>query len=158
MEEESSAKDDVSEKEQSAADKLDQETKEKLIFNLVTCYLEKDSFEKVFRYAKMLKGSENSYYSYYGRYLEALSARRMSRMSAKRMGIDADKVKKLYGSAIAYFRRRIVENHTDAMASVFRARLYAEQGEYEKAKWVAGMLSEEDRNSVVTYIEQLQEK
>jgi hypothetical protein len=65
-------------------------------------------------------------------------------------------VERKYAETIAFFRNKTFENPNDVLASVFRARLYAEQGKFEKAKEIAILLSEDDRNSILNYIEQCQ--
>lgn len=60
---------------------------------------------------------------------------------------------KKYAEAIAFFRNKSFADHSDVMAVLFRARLYAEQGKYEKAKELALLLAESDQKSLMDYIE-----
>lgn len=126
---------------------LDENTRGKLLMTMITCLLEKRDFKKARTYAAALRENENMQYSYYGRYVET--------MSARHIGLPNAQVDRLYQETIAYFRSRTVENRSDALAAVFRARLYAEQGKYAKAREIARMLTEEDQASIERYIEDL---
>lgn len=128
---------------------LDEDTRGKLLMTMITCLLEKRDFRKARTYAAALRESENLQYSYYGRYVEA--------MSARHLGLPKAQVDRLYQETIAYFRSRTVENRTDALAAVFRARLYAEQGKYAKAREIARMLTEEDQAAIERYIGELKD-
>ena len=119
--------------------------RDRVYFLLLSAFLAKDDFIEAEKIAGALKHSENVYYSYYGLYSEALSLR-------KRLG-DSDEVKRKYAEAVAYFRNRAFADPRDALASIFRARLYAEDGKYEKAAEIANLLAEADQNSVLNYIE-----
>lgn len=119
--------------------------REKAQFLLLTCHLAQDDFAAVGKLAKILKTSENKYYRYYGIYTEALSERKLTGNSAS--------AQRRYAEAQAFFRSRTFADKKDALASVFRARLYAEQGQYEKAGEIAQLLSDSDRKAVVEYIE-----
>ena len=130
--------------------KLDQETREKLLFNLVTCYLELDDFFNAQKCAEILLESENAQFAYYGRYVKAVSGRRLN--------MPKEELERLYNETIAYFRSRIVENRADMLASVFRARLYAEQGKYAEACRIAKMLPDEERDAINSYVEQLKKQ
>lgn len=126
---------------------LDEDTRGKLLMTMITCLLEKQDFKKARTYATILRENENTQYSYYGRYVET--------MSARHIGLPDAQVERLYQEAIAYFRSRTVENRSDALAAVLRARLYAEQGKYAKAREIARMLTEEDQASIERYIKDL---
>ncbi len=119
--------------------------REKAQFLLLTCHLAQDDFAAVARMAKMLKTSENKYYRYYGIYTDALAERRLTGDSAS--------AQRKYAEAQAFFRSRSFADKKDSLASVFRARLYAEQGQYAKAQELAQLLSDADRQAVCDYIE-----
>lgn len=120
------------------------DVREKVYFNLLSCYLAMDDFLSAEKYAIALRHSENKYYNYYGVYTCAMISRKL------KMG-DADKK---YAEAIAFFRNKSFANHSDVMAVLFRARLYAEQGKIEKAKELSLLLAEIDQKSLADYIEQ----
>ena len=117
-----------------------------MYFTLLSAYLGKDDFKLVAEYANILKNSSNKYYSYYGIYTLALAERKLCGSSAQ--------VERQYAEAIAFFRNKSFEDPKDSLASIFRARLYTEQGSIEKAKEIANMLSEADKKSILQYIEE----
>ena len=119
--------------------------REKAQFLLLTCHLERDDFAAVSKLARALKASENKYYRYYGIYTEALADRKLTGDSAS--------AQRKYAEAQAFFRSRTFADKKDALASVFRARLYAEQGQFAKALEIAELLSDADRKAVCDYIE-----
>lgn len=120
------------------------DVREKVYFTLLSCYLAMDDFLSAEKYAIALRHSENKYYSYYGVYTCAMISGKL------KMG-DADKK---YAEAIAFFRNKSFADHSDVMAVLFRARLYAEQGKVEKAKELSLLLAESDQKSLANYIEQ----
>lgn len=123
------------------------EFREKMYFTLISSYLAKDDFAGASGYVAILKNSDNKYYKYYGMYTEALLSRKLNE--------PADKVNRKYSQAIAYFRNKSFADPKDTLAAIFRARLYAEEGKAAKAEEIANLLAEEDRNSVLKYMESL---
>lgn len=119
--------------------------RDRLNFLMLSCVMAKDDFAEAAKWAGILKNSENVYYSYYGLYAEALSERKLM--------ADPAAVEKKYVETIAYFRNKSFENPRDTLASIFRARLYAEQGSYAKASEIARLLSETDQQAVLEYID-----
>ena len=117
--------------------------REKVYFTFLSCYLAMDDFKSAEKYAIALRHSGNTYYNYYGVYAYAM-------ISGKLKMNDADKK---YAEAIAFFRNKSFADHSDVMAVLFRARLYAEQGKFEKAKELALLLAESDQKSLMDYIE-----
>lgn len=124
---------------------LSAETREKVYFNLLSCYMSKDEFDKAGKYAEVLKHSDNKYYNYFGIYSEAVACRKVK-------GKTAESDKK-YAEALAFFRSKNFADPKDTLATVFRARLYAEDGKTAKAKELAVLLADEDRQSVLDYIQ-----
>lgn len=120
------------------------DVREKVYFTLLSCYLAMDDFLSAEKYAIALRHSTNKYYSYYGVYTCAMISRKL-KMD------DADKK---YAEAVAFFRNKSFADHSDVMAVLFRARLYAEQGKVEKAKELSLLLAESDQKSLIDYIEQ----
>ncbi len=125
---------------------LSVDIKEKVYFTFVSCFIAKDDFKNAGKVATVLKHSSNKYYSYFARYTEALCAGKVSPHSQE--------TERKYAETISYFRNKGFEDPKDSIAVVFRARLYAEQGKYGKAVEISNLLTEEDRNAVLKYIEQ----
>lgn len=125
---------------------LSVELQEKVVFTLLTSYLAKDDYTNASIQAKRLKQSENKYYHYYGIYTEALTERKISG--------NTDTVQRKYAEAIAFFRNQTFKDATNTLATIFRARMYAEQGSYEKAKELAHLLAEADQQPLLQYIDQ----
>ncbi len=137
---------DTETKNEYITQELTSEERDKVYFTLLSAYLGKDDFKLVAEYANILKNSSNKYYSYYGIYTLALAERKLCGSSAQ--------VERQYAEAIAFFRNKSFEDPKDSLASIFRARLYTEQGSIEKAKEIANMLSEADKKSILQYIEE----
>lgn len=133
----------VEEQNNSATFEITADIREKVYFTFLSCYLAMDDFASAEEYAIALRHSGNKYYSYYGVYTCAM-------ISGKLKMNDTDKK---YAEAIAFFRNKSFADHSDVMAVLFRARLYAEQGKYEKAKELALLLAESDQKSLLDYIE-----
>jgi len=124
---------------------LPKELREKVIFTLLSCHLAKDEFDAAQKLANALKHSDNKYYNYFGIYTSAMTERKLTGSS--------DIADRKYAEAIAFFRNKTFADATDTLACIFRARLYAEQGKYEKASEIAYLLADADRKSVLEYIE-----
>ena len=135
------AKDD--EQNNSGTFEISTDVREKVYFTFLSCYLAMDDYASAEKYAIALRHSSNKYYSYYGIYTCAM-------VSGKLKKRDSDRK---YAEAIAFFRNKSFADHSDAMAVIFRARLYAEQGKYEKAKELALLLAESDQKSLMNYVE-----
>ena len=118
---------------------------EKVYFGLLTAYLALDNFVDAEKYARALKHSNNTYYAYFGLYTATMIARKISGLNTK--------TRKQYDEALAFFRSKAFANPGDTLATVFRARLYAEDGKCRKAEEMAMLLPEKDRQSVLDYIE-----
>lgn len=136
-----------SEEEKQPAEGYDmpKDLQEKAVFTLLSCYLAKDEFAQAQKFANVLKNSQNKYYNYFGVYVSA--------MTEKKLTGKSETAERKYAEAIAFFRNKIFSDATDVLACIFRARLYAEQGKFEKADEIASLLSESDRKSVQDYIE-----
>lgn len=121
------------------------ETREKVIFILLSCYLAKNAFAEARDLAEVLKHSGNKYYSYFGLYTAAMAERKLNG--------PTDTAEQKYAEAIAFFRNKTFADVTDTLACIFRARLYAEQGKYEKALELSNLLADADKKAVQDYIE-----
>lgn len=124
---------------------LSGEQREKVMFLLLTSYLAKDEFAAAKKFAEAIKHSDNKYFSYYGLYVCAVCTRKLTG--------DSEETGKIYAETLAFFRSKMFADHTDSLAAVFRARLYAEEGHAEKAKEIAQLLADVDRDSILGYIE-----
>lgn len=125
------------------------EVREKACFSFLSCYLAQDDFEAAKPFARILRASDNKYYSYYGRYTSALC-------ELKTKG-KTDEVDKLYGQTTTFFRNRTLADPKDGLAVIFRVRMYAELGKFDKAEELASLLADADGASVSAYIEQCRE-
>ena len=131
--------------ERGAADiDMTEDLRDRLNFLMLSCVMAKDDFKEAKKWAGVLKNSGNEYYAYFGLYSEALAERKQME--------NPEAVERKYAETIAFFRNRSFENPRDTLASIFRARLYAEQGSYAKAGEIARLLSETDQKAVLDYI------
>ena len=119
--------------------------REKAVFLLLSCHLAKDDFAAAQKLADELKHSENKYYSYFGLYTGAMTERKLTG--------DSDIANRKYAEAIAFFRNKTFADASDVLSCIFRARLYAEQGKFEKAAEIAQLLADTDRTAVLEYID-----
>jgi tetratricopeptide (TPR) repeat protein len=112
-------------------------------FVLLSCYAEKEDYQKALYYARVLKGNSNPYYAYYGTYVEAFSMKQLS----------LEGWESVYDGAIDFFRTRMMRVRSDRLAVVFRARLYAERGKFAKALEMVKLLPDGTKESVLEYVE-----
>lgn len=122
------------------------EIREKIYFLYLSCYLAMDDYKNADIYATVLKHSSNKYYNYYGLYSTAMLYRKVNG--------DTETARHKYTEAIAFFRNKSFADHSDTLAVIFRARLYAEEGHYEKARELGHLLAEADKESIYSYVEQ----
>lgn len=135
--------------ESSQKPKLEESEREKLSFVLITCYLGKDDFSQAYDEAKHLMTSSDTYFAYYGRYVEALAYRKLCK--------DKQKIDYKYARTMAYFRTQYLKNAADPLPNLFRVRMYAECGEFAKAKELTSIMGEAERTSLLNYIKQCEE-
>ena len=124
---------------------ISEDLRDRLNFLMLSCVMAKDDFTEAKKWAGVLKNSGNEYYAYFGLYTEALAERKLME--------NPEDVARKYAETIAFFRSKSFENPRDTLASIFRARLYAEEGSYAKAGEIARLLSESDQKAVLDYIE-----
>lgn len=129
---------------------LTTEQLDKLYFVLTSCYMAKEDYEKAGTYAELLKHSDNKYYSYFGLYAETL----VSKFTSD----SISEIENNYAKAIAFFKNKTATDYKDSMAMLFRIRLYAESGKYEKASELASVLAKEDYVSAMNYIQEWKQK
>jgi len=119
--------------------------RDRVYFALLTALLGKNDFDNSRRCALLLKNAENKGHSYFAKYIEALAMKKLYGMT--------EETKQKYLLTIAYFRNRAIADSNDTLAAVFRARMYAEQGDYEKAFELSRVLNDMDRKKVLEYLE-----
>lgn len=108
---------------------------------LITCYLGKDDYSQAYDEARRLMTSSDTYFAYYGRYVEALAYRKICK--------DKQKVDYKYARTMAYFRTQYLRNAADPLPNLFRVRMYAECGEFVKAKELTSIMGEAERISLI---------
>lgn len=123
-------------------------------FMLLSCYAVKEDYEKALEYARLVKDTViNTYYSFFGRYSEAFS---IMQLAKKGLGgftqADADKA---YEEGLAFFRSEMLRKNANAgYALIFRTRMLAETGKFEKAEELAKLMASEDQAAALDYIAQ----
>lgn len=135
--------------EPSQKQELEESEREKLSYVLITCYLGKDDYSQAYDEARRLMTSSDTYFAYYGRYVEALAYRKICK--------DKQKVDYKYARTMAYFRTQYLRNAADPLPNLFRVRMYAECGEFVKAKELTSIMGEAERISLMNYIKQCEE-
>ncbi len=138
------------EEEEPEEDELPDEILDRTRYLLMSCYVSLEDYNNALSLAVGLIGSSNTYYSYFSRYAEAYAIRRLAAASQAYTKEDADRK---YAEAIAFFRSQMMRDSSDRYSIVLRARLYAEQGSYVKAEEMTKLLLEEERVSLLEYIE-----
>ena len=139
---------DVSNESEASKELTNAET-EQLYFILTSSYMAKEQYDKACEFAKKLKNSENKQYSYFGLYTETASCKYILE--------DDALVEDTYNRAIAYFKSKMMSDYKDSLAALFRGRLYAEIGKYDRALEIAELLSDDDKDSLCKYVEECQE-
>lgn len=124
---------------------------DRLYFILLSCYATIEDYKNAYKFGGLLKHSENVYYSYFGRYTEAFSMRKLSDSSAD---FSKEIVDRKYAEAIAFYRSKMLQNPSNNFAVIFRARMYAESGKFAKAEEMASLLILDEKEAVMTYIEE----
>ena len=121
-------------------------------FMLLSCYSTKNDFEKVLEYAAAVKaGAKESYYSFFGHYAEAFAALQLAK-EGKRFTLEEAQDK--YDRELAFFRNETMKRTSSSnYALLFRARMYAELGKYDKAAELSELLDPDDKAAVEQYIE-----
>ena len=115
--------------------------------------LGKEDFEKALEYSRIVKSNpDNLYYAFFGRYSEAFCMMQL----AKRGGsVSREEADRRYQEVIAFFRNEMLKaDEGSAYALLFRTRMYAELGKYEKAEELSGLMTAADQTALLEYIEQ----
>ena len=122
---------------------------EKVDFIKLTCYLGKENYKKAAKLTLPLITSENEQYSYFATYADAFSAKKLAEKDAKLLGKAEDK----YNNAIAFFNNKVFTNPLDLFATIFRIRLYAENGKCGKAEELIKILPDALKSELNKYVE-----
>lgn len=138
--------------EKAAAIENNAEFNARVNYMLLSCYSAKNDFEKAYEYAvKVKNGGRDGYYTFFGHYAEAFTMLQLAKEGKRFTEKEAlDK----YDRELAYFRSETIKrNENSNYAILFRARMYAETGKYEKAAELSELLDKEDKALVGQYIE-----
>jgi len=124
---------------------------DRLYFILLSCYVSVENYSSAYKFGGLLKHSDNVYYSYFGRYTEAFSVKKLSESDPSYTKDAADKI---YAESIAFYRSKMLQNSNNNFAVIFRARMYAESGKFAKAEEMASLLSLDEKDAVMAYIDE----
>ena len=143
----------LAELEKEAAAENSAEFNARVNFMLLSCYSAKNDFEKVLEYAAAVKnGARDSYYTYFGRYAEAFATLQLAK-EGKRFTLE--EARKKYDWELAFFRTATMKRDGSSnYALLFRARMYAELGLYDKSAELSELLDTNDKAAVAQYIEE----
>lgn len=121
---------------------------ERAQLTIMNCYLEKENYREVVKYARKIKESENIVYKHNGYYSEAFAVGKLSEYDKT---LEESSIE-LYMIAIAYFRNATISNPSDLLAIVYRAKSYCDINETEKALELSSILPLEAQVIVESYI------
>ncbi len=131
-------------------EKLSADYYDRLYFTLLSCYTTIEDYKNAYQFGGMLKNSENVYYAYFGRYTEAFSMKKLAESSAE---FSKEKADEKYAETIAFYRSQMLQHPSNNYAVIFRARMYAEIGKFAKAEEMANLLSLDEKEAVMQYID-----
>lgn len=127
---------------------------ERAVFILAETYATLKDYKKVLEYAKRLKNSKDLGYHYHGYYLETYAMNKMAK--------DDDSLKEqalnLSERAIAYYRKCLAVSPNDILSSVYRTKLYADLGKYDKAEELVKIFPEPMHSDMIKYIDECKNK
>jgi tetratricopeptide (TPR) repeat protein len=135
---------DESNEEPSAEQKL----KEKAVFIKLTCYLGLEDYDKARDYAERLKVSSDEQYEYFAIYADAFIAQKLAIKDKSQKELAVAK----YNNAIAYFKNKAFASPTDLFSTVFRIRLYSENGKFANAEELIKILPDEIQADLSKYL------
>ncbi len=118
---------------------------------LTPCNIKKTDYENALSLASNLTDSNNAYRKYMSKYCRAYSMRELSLLFEE---ITTEEWERSYAETIAFYRAQMIKNPKDRIAIILRARMYAEQGKYEKAGEMTKLLEEEERKALEKYIDE----
>ena len=127
--------------------------KAKVNFTLLTCYAFKEDYEQTLKYARLVKNTpDNTYYSFFGRYSEAYAIKKLAQQGKQFTKEQADRK---YQEELAFFRAQMLKaNEDSAYALIFRTRMYAETGKFDKALELAELMTDSDKAALVQYVDE----
>ena len=117
---------------------------DKANFIKLSCYMGLAQYENTSKIIDLLKATQNAYYNYFAIYSEAFIANKTSNIN------KAD----IYNFAIAYFKNKTFENPGDIFSLIFRTRIYAEYGKFNKAEELIQLFPETLKLELQQYVEQ----
>lgn len=127
---------------------------ERAVFILAETYAACKDYEKVVEYAKRLKNSEDLGYRHHGYYIEAYAINKM----AKDNETLTDQAINITERAIAYYRKCLAVDSNDLLSSIYRTKLYADQGYYDKAIELTKIFPETIQEEMFKYIDKCKNK
>ena len=122
-------------------------------FMLLSCYAVREEYDKALEYARLVKETVvNAYYSFFGRYSEAFA---IMQLAKKGQGFTQEDADRAYAEGLAFFRTEMLRKNANAgYALIFRTRMLAESGQFDKAEELAKLMAAEDRTAALDYIAQ----
>jgi len=124
------------------------ELTERIDFIKLTCYLGLEDYEEAIDCAERLKASSNGRYEYFAIYADAFIARKFAGEDAAQKEAAESK----YNNAIAFFKNKAFANPMDLFATVFRVRLYAENGRTVQANELIKILPDVMQKDLKKYV------
>jgi len=126
----------------------EEETREKVDFVKLTCYLGKEDYEEAILFAESLKISNNEGYKYFATYADAFITKKFADKDESKREVAMD----AYNNSIAFFKHKAFENPMDYFANIYRIRLYAENGKFAMAEDLIKILPDELKDELNKYI------
>jgi tetratricopeptide (TPR) repeat protein len=126
----------------------EQSLREKAVFIKLTCYLGLEDYEKARDYAERLKGSSDEQYEHFSIYADAFIAQKLAVNDKSQKKLSEAK----YDNAVAYFKNKAFANPMDLFATIFRIRLYSENGKYTQAEDLIKILPDEMQADLRKYL------
>lgn len=117
---------------------------------LMEVYSSKRNYTKLKEYSEMMKNSSQASFKYAAYYYNASSQRHL----AGKNGYLIKKAEQAYLLAIAFYKECMAASSGDYLARTFRAKCYADMGEYSKAQQLGLALPKESQVVLEEHIEQ----
>lgn len=110
----------------------------------IGAYTQKQDYEKVIEYARVLQSGEGIQNTHLGKYMEA--------NAYLLMGSDEASAK--YAEAIKFFRNAMIKDPSDLVAVTFRVQCCVDIGDIAEAERICGLLAKEVREPMLEKIRQ----
>lgn len=110
----------------------------------IGAYTQKQDYEKVIEYARVLQRGEGIQNTHLGKYAEVNAYLLMGSPEASAK----------YAEAIKFFRNAMIKDPTDLVAVTFRVQCCIDIGDYAEAERICGLLSKEVREPMLEKIKQ----